>query len=416
MASHFALIAPPMSSHMYVAGALGRELIRRGHKATFIGIRDVQLAIEREEIDFHSIGQTTHPPGRLAEFQAKLAKLQGLPALRLSISEVAEMNATLFHELPGILSRIGADALIADQAEPAGGTVAEYCRLPWATSCAAIPLNREPGIPPSFISWSYSENGLLKLRNRAVYRVIDFVTRKIKVGIDRQRAAWKLSPLGHPDRASSPYLQVAQLLREFDFPRKQLPPCFHYTGPFRRGARRPIPFPWQKLNSGTVVYASLGTLMNRHDIYRVIAEACARAGVQLVLSLGGTGWIDRVGSLPGSPIIVDFAPQEELLQSVQLFITHGGLNSAQEALLAGVPCVVVPLFGDQPAVGARMERIGAGIAIQPRDLTVDRLHSAVTKILRAPEYRDNAKRMQKLMQESGGVELAGQLMESLVRK
>lgn len=404
-----------MPSHMYVAGALGRELIRRGNRVTFIGIPDVEAAIAREQLPFRAIGERTHPAGRLADFRMNLAKLEGFRALKLQIGEVAEMNEVLFRELPGVLSEIGANALIADQAEPAAGTVAEHNGMPWATICAAVPMNREPAIPATLRPWPYSENVFAQLRNQMVYRLIDIAVRKIMGGVQRQRAAWKLQPLKDADSAYSPYLQIAQMIAEFDFPRKHLPANFHYTGPFSRNGSKIVPFPWERLQEGTAVYASLGTMMNRSDIYRAIAEACARADVQLVLSLGGSGSPEALGDLPGSPLVVEYAPQQQLLQSVQLCITHGGLNSAQEALLAGVPCVVIPLVGDQPGVAARMVRAGAGVCVPAGEVSAERLYRAIVKVLAMPSHRDSAKRMQALMRQSRGVEQAAELVESIVR-
>uniref|UniRef100_A0A8C6IHR7 glucuronosyltransferase n=1 Tax=Mus spicilegus TaxID=10103 RepID=A0A8C6IHR7_MUSSI len=48
--------------------------------------------------------------------------------------------------------------------------------------------------------------------------------------------------------------------------------------------------------------------------------------------------------------IVDWIPQNDLLAhpSIRLFVTHGGLNSVNEAIEHGVPMVGTTIFGDQP--------------------------------------------------------------------
>src|SRR5947209_14815995 len=131
---HFGMIAPPLPSHLYAAGALGRELISRGHRVTFIGVRDVQQTVEEQGIAYEPIGEMTHPPGQIAQFRDNLEKLDGMSALRLTMRELGRINTTYFAELPRILQSIAATALIADQAEPAAGTIAEHTALAWTTT------------------------------------------------------------------------------------------------------------------------------------------------------------------------------------------------------------------------------------------------------------------------------------------
>src|SRR5205807_10507854 len=92
-----------------------------------------------------------------------------------------------------------------------------------------------------------------------------------------------------------------------------------------------------KLDGRPLVYASMGTLQNRQKhIFGIIAEACAGLDVQLVLSLGGGGKPEDMEELAGGPIVVEFAPQLELLKRAALCITHAGLNTALECLSNGV--------------------------------------------------------------------------------
>ena len=59
-------------------------------------------------------------------------------------------------------------------------------------------------------------------------------------------------------------------------------------GPFHDGAGRiGLDFPWERLTGETLIYASMGTLMNgQAAVYRAITAAAAkRNGLQLVLSV-----------------------------------------------------------------------------------------------------------------------------------
>ena len=129
------------------------------------------------------------------------------------------------------------------------------------------------------------------------------------------RAKWKLPPLHSAEASFSKLAQICQMPREFDFPRAELPACFHYVGPLRRALPEPILVSLGAVGWKTAVYASLGTLQNsREDVFRCIAEACRGLKVQLAINhVGGLSQPARTSNLPGDPLVVSSAPQLELL-------------------------------------------------------------------------------------------------------
>ena len=83
----------------------------------------------------------------------------------------------------------------------------------------------------------------------------------------------------------------------------------------------------------------MGTLQNGNaDVFRTIAAAVSKLkGLQLVLSIGNLLSRDEIGAVPNNAIVVNNAPQLELLKKASVCITHGGLNTVLEALTQGVP-------------------------------------------------------------------------------
>jgi zeaxanthin glucosyltransferase len=73
----------------------------------------------------------------------------------------------------------------------------------------------------------------------------------------------------------------------------------------------------------------MGTLQNGlESVFSAIAQAVKpRPGMQLVLSIGDSLDAKQSNSLPANCIIVNRAPQIELLKRSALCITHAGLNS-----------------------------------------------------------------------------------------
>ena len=413
---HFGVITPPVSGHLHPLGALGRELIERGHRVTVFHLPDLQHRVLAEGLEFIPIGESDHPVGSLAASLAGLSKLQGLAALRYTIEAVRKTTVMLCRDAPAAMEAAGIDALLVDQTEPAGGTIADYLGLPYITVCCALLLNREPGVPPPFTNWDYHSGFVWRIRNLLGYQASTRVMLPVLRTVARYRRRWGLPPHRKPEDWYSPLAQISQQPRAFDFPRQQLPETFHYVGPLRQGpAKASEEFPWHRLNGKPLVYASLGTLQNRKEhVFRIFAEACAPLDVQLVLTHGGGLSAEVCRTFPGAPLIVPYAPQTELLPHAALTVTHAGLNTVLDSLAAAVPLVAIPITYEQPAIASRILWTGTGEVLTLRALSAETLRQAILKVLKVPEYKQAAQSIQSAIYAAGGVKSAGTLIESLL--
>lgn len=179
-----------------------------------------------------------------------------------------------------------------------------------------------------------------QLRNCVGYSLVNRLAQPVWQVISQYRQKWNLSAYKHTNDIFSKVAIITRHISQFEFPR-QLPPHFHFRELFHNSIeRQSVEFPFEKLNGKRLIYASMGTLQNRLDyVFRTIAEACADLDAQLVISLGGGLDPEAFPNLPGSPLVVKYAPQLELLQKASLNITHAGLNTALESLSYGVPMV-----------------------------------------------------------------------------
>lgn len=117
--------------------------------------------------------------------------------------------------------------------------------------------------------------------------------------------------------------------------------------------------------------------------------------------------------LPDSFIVRQKSPQVIALQQTDVFITHAGAGSTQEALLAGVPTVIIPGFGDQLSNGEALVKAGAGIMdwspVDPYNgATPAKLRQAILECLSKSSYRENAKKLGDVCRTSGGPKRAAQ--------
>jgi zeaxanthin glucosyltransferase len=395
--------------------ALARELQSRGHRVTWFHVHDLEVKIRSAGFEYCSLGLSDHPPGSLTQSFERLAQLDGMAAVRFTIQAVARTSEMFCREGPEAIRKANIDALLVDQMEPAGGTIADHLGLPFITVCNALAINRDPTIPPPFTPWLYREQPgfASRLCNRIGYALGDSTTKPITRVIAKYRRAWKLPPLATPDDSFSRLAQICQMPREFDYPRTTLPASFHYVGPLRE-ATETTPFPWDRinrLNGRRLVYASLGTLQNRRpELLQTIATACAGTDLQLVISHGGGLSDEQSGALPGSPIVVPYAPQRAVIARASLTITHAGLNTVLDSLAAGVPLITIPITYEQPAIARRVERSGAGAAIPFAGLREEALREQALKVLNSAEYHNAAQRMAACIASAGGVARAADIV------
>ena len=348
---HYGIICPPVRGHLNPFLALARELQRRGHRVTVFQLPDLASTVGAEQVDYIPIGASDHPVGSLQQSLAELGRFSGLAALRFTVRAVAKTTEMICRDAPQAVHDARVDMLLVDQTEPAGGSVAEHLGIPFVTVCNALALNREPDVPPPFSPWSYRESVWARMRNRLGYAVSDRILAPVRGVLAEYRRRWKLPAHKGSEDSYSRLAQISQQPREFDFPRKFLPSCFHYVGPLRSPERHKVEFPWERLDGRPLIYASLGTLQNQKtSLYQCFVEACEDLDVQLVIAGRDP---ESLGPLPENVIAAAYAPQLELLEKASLTLTHGGLNTVLDSLSCGVPMVVVPLTYEQPAIAAR---------------------------------------------------------------
>ncbi len=414
--THFGIICPAAAGHLNPMTTLGYELKKRGHSVTVLGIADAQAKAIAAGLEFQVMGQSDFPPGATKELFTQLGNLGGFKALKYTLDWIANTAEMCLRDAPEAIKVTGIEALLIDQISPEGGTVAEYLNIPFISIANAMMLNRDPSVPPFNTSWNYDPSWQGIIRNKVGYILLDLVGKSLRKVLSERREQWNLSRYHSYDQNYSQLAQISQQPAEFEFPRQELPACFHFTGSFNNPvSREPVDFPYEKLTGQPLVYASMGTLQNRLLwIFEMIAEACVGLDVQLVIALGGGATPDSLPELPGNTIVVGYAPQLELLQKATLTITHAGMNTTLESLSNGVPMVAIPITNDQPGVASRIAWTGTGEVIPLKKVSVETLQRAIKQVLTSESYTINAVQFQKAMRKAGRVGKAADIIEQAV--
>jgi MGT family glycosyltransferase len=412
-------ISMPLTGHLNPMTALARKLQSRGHEIVFIGVPDAGPTVRAAGLNFVSWCEEEFPAGSCASALAPVAKLHGTEATRWTIQGAgrAFFQAASRH-LPRTLAQTCVEALVLDTIHMYLEVVPMSLGMPYAHVWAILNIDFSGATPPSVVPGPYEDTPAGRARNLDGLKKSDnaFFGLVQPLAEEYAERAGLLLDWSDPAATVSRHAAaiVSQTPKEFDLPGIPWPPQFHYTGPFFDGAgREPIPFPWEKLDGRPLVYASLGTLVNgMTKIYHTILAAAGRMPeIQVVLAKGNNIELNDLGPIPSNFIVVDKAPQLELLKRSVLCITHAGLNTALESLANGVPMVAIPISYDQPGVATRIAHHGVGEFLEVDSLTIDGLHDLIRKVLRTPAYREKALYFRDVIARCPGLDVAAEAIE-----
>jgi MGT family glycosyltransferase len=420
LAVKIAFISPPVSGHLNPMTTLARKLRSRNHDVVFISMPDAEPSVRAADLPFLPCGAKELPVGSLNERPRWMSKLQGEQALQAAMQNLAPSTEAMLNSLPSMLTDAAVDAVVLDTVMIYTELAPMSLGLPYAHVANALHFDYSGCTPICFYDWPHGTTPAALARNRkGVENFLEMLGPTVavarayakRVGID---VDWE-----NPSATISNLAWISQTPREFDFESSHWPPQFHYTGPFHDGAgRMDVDFPWERLTGEPLIYASMGTMLNGLvDVYRTITAATAnRKGLQLVLSVGDQLDGEQFGPLANNTIIVERAPQLELLKRASLCITHAGLNTVLESLAQGVPQVAVPVTVDQPGVAARIGEKKTGMFVPLRELSVSCLSLLLEQVLSDSIYRDNARYFQKVIAETDGLSKAADLLEEAFGK
>jgi zeaxanthin glucosyltransferase len=406
------------TGHLNSMILLSQHLKDRGHKVTFIEKPKIESRVRQAGLDFYPIGVALSPSKEKAARVNRPGVRSQLSTLRFNLKRVTEDLEMYLQETTIAVKQTKVDALLVNEIALAGPTVAEIARLPYFIISTSVPHNFGWNNLSWLSGYKYSESWFSLVDAAFLENSALRARGPIRRAIDAHRLQAGLEPLRHAKQSFPELAHITQLPECLDLPRSRLPGTFHYTGPFVNRATRPqVDFPWSRLDGRPIIYASLGTTRNLQPfVFRLVSEACEDLDLQLVISLGGRFRPEMFSDLPGNPLVTKYAPQLELLRLATIVITHAGPNTVFETLIEGKPIVAIPLAYDQPAVAARLSRLGIAEVLPVMRLSARKIHRAVIKVLNDPSYRDAAVKMQAKLHSLNGLQRAADVIEGALQE
>jgi zeaxanthin glucosyltransferase len=411
----------PLSGHLNPMTALARRLQSRGHEIVFIGIPDTESAVRAAGLMFLPYCEEEYPAGSMARILTPAAKMRGLPLLDFAHRElIPGLIEAAFKHLPGKLIEAGVEALLVDTIHTYTELVPMKLGIPYVHIWVVLHADTTGATPLMYFDWPYENTPEAHSRNLGGWKMIEssMMPSVIAVAKDYASANGQDIDWNNPVGTYSKLAVITQTPKAFDFRDPVLSAGVDYAGPLHDDeGRAHIEFPWEELKDDkTLIYASLGTLVNGlEEIYRTILKSAGDfPELQFVISAGINVNLYDLEPIPPNAIVVDRAPQLELLKRAALCITHAGLNTALETLAQGVPMVAIPLGFDQPGVASRIAYHGVGEFVAIDRLTAAHLSGLISTVLSDPTYRDRARTLQAEITHTSGLDIASDIVERVL--
>ncbi|MFP3989409.1 glycosyltransferase [Streptomyces sp. E11-3] len=375
---------------------LGVRLLEAGHEVALATHAGFEATVRARGLDFRPL--PADPRAELASATGqRLARASTGP---LALAHLMRMGRALMPELGrGVLAAVeqGADVVVlSTPVARLGHLIAEGLRLP-SMGVYLQPWTPTGEFPPPSFGGARSLGGA---GNRVAARAVLAATDRMYASTARELRA----RLGLPKRAdsSSPRRESGGWPVRYAYSPTVLPrpadwrpeaQVAGYLWPARPHGWRPDPLLSDFLDAGPPpVFVGFGSVVaaDPERLARTAVRALRAAGVRGVVQAGWSAL-----AVQGDDVLtVGEVPHDWLFPRMAALVHAAGAGTTAAGLRAGVPAVPVPVQLDQPFWAARLTALGVSPGPVPfRQLTAERLASAVRRAVEDPVYRVRARRV-----------------------
>jgi rhamnosyltransferase subunit B len=370
--SHVLLLPFGTAGSVYPFVALGRMLRARGHRVTMIAANAYAPAAGLAGLDFAGIGDR-ELDGMLADPRLWTWR----DAARVAYASAARSANDYVDAVDRIVAADGMpDLMLAPMVNFGARIAREKHGIPLVTvhlhplmfvNATALPL-LSPAARVLRMLPRWLRKALLKAPNPSDrFALRDVRACCIAHGVDPPLSLWRQwwhSPDGvlalFPQWFAPSLPDWPHNLLQWDFPLEDLAaeqPLEPQLLRFLEAGPKPVVF-----TAGTGQYHAA-------SFFATATKIVERSGCRAVFVTRKPEQLPP--RLPDTIHWAGYAPFSRLLPHARAVVHHGGIGTVAQAFAAGVPQLVVAMSLDQPDNAERVERLGAGVAMQASRFTAD---------------------------------------------
>jgi len=342
------------------------ELVSRGHDVRYYSYDMMKKSIEMAGAQFVSCDQ--------CDFQNQLSKDEITRMGKdIVLSTNVLVNTTL--ALDGMIfadmKEYHPDCIVSDSMALWGKLIALKLNIPYICSTTTFAFNQYSS---KMLKYTFKEMISLMFSTRKANKIL----RKL---VDKGYPIDNILSIISNDNHTDTIVYTSKMFQPYS---DTFSDKYEFVGPLIRKLDYQVERSKQK-----TIYISLGTVNNQFlSFYNHCIEAFENTNYDVIISIGNYLNIEDLKPFSNHIKVERFVNQMEVLQCCDVFITHCGMNSVNEALYYGVPFVLFPQTPEQNVVAKRVEELEAGIYL--KNNSVIEIKNAVEKILNQSKYQTNA--------------------------
>jgi dTDP-L-oleandrosyltransferase len=394
--AHIAFLSIPAHGHIIPTLDVVRELVRRGHRVTYVTTKEFGDVVASAGARPASYESTAARYSEASTYQRD--EIMGI--LMMSLEEGTGALTGLAAAVEGDLP----DLLVYDLTlYTAGRAASRKYGIPAVQSFPIFATNERF----SFAQRVFERAGGSLSVLRGEEGGLDFMN-GLQEWIDHHLPAAEVNAFALLTTVEP--VNLVFLPREFQISAELFDERFQFVGP----CQDPVPTgDWQPpAGAPPVVLASLGTSYGTGEFFRMCADAFDGLAVHAVLTTGDKFDLAELGELPANVEARPWVPHLDVLAHAGAFVTQGGMSSTMQALALGVPMVVVAKGGENQVNADRLVEVGCAELLPPAELTSASLRAAVIRVLADEGMHEAAGRMRRHIENAGGATRAADVLEA----
>ncbi|MDO5156270.1 MAG: glycosyltransferase [Eubacteriales bacterium] len=343
----------PFSGHTNPTLPLTAKLVERGHRVVYVNAPEFREKIERTGAEFVPY---SNYPGDASEQYKKTHCFEAAYDTAMALTDTFDVLIYEMFFYPGI-----------DLAKQKG-----------------IPAVRQFSQP----AWNEDTWKEAPLMFKTSAKLIDMQVLPKKVAKNR---GFENICLRDGITKSKPNLNIVYVPENFQNKREEFGDSYIYVIPKPSAQHGNVNIPFEKMKS-PIVYISLGSIISDKSFYKKCMKAFGNKEISVILN---TGKVEpaSLGDIPDNIYAYSFVPQIEVLSHADVFLTHCGMNSINEALCFGVPMVAMPFMNDQITNAKQLVNLGIAKRIHSIVQNTNEIYESVIQVASSNEMKENAMKL-----------------------